>query len=243
MALDGDARQHEIYLIVVVAISSQVLDHTQTGLAIGDRGIQVMLLAVLIDREALLGRINCGRSERETELVTYKIDHAAGTKLWLDRAGDKNRRLASLHAKLGLAILDDIELDGDDPSNFDGTAKRNLAITLREVKITDGKLGAFDVDGQIHLASSAEILDITWGGGICKLGTSQVNVDVLTISAMLRTARNGACTFLAHLLFDVTAGTTRVYALRLRWLRNDPFERRSADQLGFTSIPFGEDLG
>lgn len=52
MALDGCAAEQEVDLIVVVAETSKVLYHAQGGLAVGDGGVEVVLLAVFVDGEA-----------------------------------------------------------------------------------------------------------------------------------------------------------------------------------------------
>jgi hypothetical protein len=80
--------------------------------------------------------------------------------LWLDWTWDVDGRLSALHAELFLPTLDDIELDGDDAGNLDGAAEGDLAVTLREVQVTDRELGALHVDWQVDLAAPAQILDI-----------------------------------------------------------------------------------
>jgi hypothetical protein len=63
MTFDRDARQHQVDLVVRVAVTLEILDHAQAGLAVCDGGIHVVLLAVLVDAEA------------------FKVDHAAGGEL------------------------------------------------------------------------------------------------------------------------------------------------------------------
>lgn len=93
---------------------------------------------------------------------TYKVEHAAGTELRLDGAGQEDGGFAALHAELGLAVLDDVELDGDDAGDLDGAAEGDLAVALREVQVADGELAALDVHGQVHLAASTQVLDVAW---------------------------------------------------------------------------------
>lgn len=112
MALDRDATQHQIDLVVTVSEAAKVLDDAQARLAIRHRGVHVVLLAVLVDAE------------------TLKVDHPAGAELRLHRPGDVDGRLAADHAEFLLAVLDDFELDGDFAGDFDRAAKRDLAITL-----------------------------------------------------------------------------------------------------------------
>jgi len=112
MALDRNAAQHQIDLIVTVPIALEVLDDAKTRLAIRDRGIHVVLLALLINAE------------------TLKVNHSSGTELRLDRAGNVNWRFAADHAELGLAILDDFDLDGDDARHLDGAAEGDFTVAL-----------------------------------------------------------------------------------------------------------------
>lgn len=70
MTLDRDTAQHQIDLVVTIAEAAEVLDDAQTRLAIRHRGVHVVLLALLVDAEAL------------------KVDHPAGAELRLHRPGD-----------------------------------------------------------------------------------------------------------------------------------------------------------
>ena len=73
MALDRGTREQEIDLVVVVAVATQVLDDADTGLAVSDGGVQVVLLAVLVDaksfcrwgEDVLLEGVSSGRTKRE----------------------------------------------------------------------------------------------------------------------------------------------------------------------------------
>lgn len=93
---------------------------------------------------------------------TYKVEHSAGTELRLDRAGQEDGGFAALHAELGLAVFDDIELNSDDAGDLDGATEGDLTVTLREMQVTDGELAALDVHGKVHLAASAQVLDVAW---------------------------------------------------------------------------------
>lgn len=53
MALDGDTTQHQIDLVVGVAEALEVLHDAEAALAVRHGGVHVMLLAVLVDAEAL----------------------------------------------------------------------------------------------------------------------------------------------------------------------------------------------
>lgn len=100
----------------LLTVTSQILNDTQTRLAICHRRIEIMLLAVLIHGEA------------------FKVDVSPWTKLRLDRAGDVD---GTLHSKMSHPTLHHGELDCDNPGHFDGAAEADLAIALREVQISD----------------------------------------------------------------------------------------------------------
>lgn len=53
MALDWCAGQEEIDLVIVVAVSAEILDAAQDSLAVCDGDIHVVLLAMGVDGEAL----------------------------------------------------------------------------------------------------------------------------------------------------------------------------------------------
>lgn len=116
MTLHGSTRQQQIDLIVIIAVSLQVLDTAECRLSICYGCIQVMLLAVFVDAEA------------------FEIDVLARTELRLDRARDID---GALHAELLHAALHNVELDRDGAGHFDGSAKRDLSVTLTEVQVSD----------------------------------------------------------------------------------------------------------
>lgn len=112
MALDRNTTQHEVDLVIAVAEALQVLDDTQAGLAVRDRGVHVVLLAVLVDAEAL------------------KVDHAPGAELRLHGARDVDGRFAAHHAQLGLAVFDHLEFDRDDARDLDRAAEGDFPVAL-----------------------------------------------------------------------------------------------------------------
>ena len=63
MPFDRDAAEHQVDLVVGVAVALEVFNHPQAGLAVRDGGVHVVLLALLVDAEA------------------FEVDHAAGTEL------------------------------------------------------------------------------------------------------------------------------------------------------------------
>lgn len=105
-----------------------------------------------------------------------KIYVPARTELRLNGPGDIDGRL---EAEVGHAVLDDLEVDGDDAGHLDGAAERDLAVTLcklwsararhqeplgeamrtGEVQVAAAELCARDVDGQVDLAAPAQVLD------------------------------------------------------------------------------------
>lgn len=64
------------------------------------------------------------------------------------------------HAEIGHAVLDDLEVDGDDTGHLNGTAEGDLTITLREMQVADGKSGTLDVDWKVDLGASGQVLDV-----------------------------------------------------------------------------------
>lgn len=93
-----------------------------------------------------------------------------------------------------------------------------------EVQVSDGELGAFDVDGQVDFATAREVLDVA-------------------VPAVFGAAgdRPGALFPDARLGFLV--GGAGVHALGLRRLRDDTREGGGRDEFGFALVPFREDLG
>jgi hypothetical protein len=57
VALDWCTTEEQIYLIVIISKSPQILNDSETGLTIGDSGIHVMLFSMFIDAESLKGQI------------------------------------------------------------------------------------------------------------------------------------------------------------------------------------------
>lgn len=206
MALDRRAAEQEIGLVVIIPEPSEVLDAPERRLAIGDGGIEIVLLAVLVDAESLERQIS------------------PGTVMRFHGPGQEER---TLHAQVGHAVLHDAELDGDDAGHFDGAAKGDFAVALREVQVADAEFGAGDVHGQVHFAAAAEIFDVA-------------------VPAVLGAPGDGPRAFFAHLGFDIPGSAARVHVLRFRGLGNDFFEllrRVRVDELSFTAVPLGEYFG
>ena len=75
---------------------------TQRTLTVRNSHIHIMLFAILVDAEA------------------FKVYVAARAKLWLDRTRDIDR---GLETQVGHAILNHLEVDGDDASHLDSTTE------------------------------------------------------------------------------------------------------------------------
>lgn len=92
------------------------------------------------------------------------------------------------------------------------------------MQISNGELGAGDVDWQVDLAAAREVLDIA-------------------VSAMLWTTRNRTSSLFADLLFDASIAGTCVNVDRLWWLCDVSVHvGTSGDQLSFTLVPCLEDF-
>lgn len=139
VALDWRTAQHEVDLVIVVAVPPQILDAPEGGLAVGDGGIHVVLFPVLVDAEALEGEI------------------AAGAVMGLDGPREEER---GSHIEILDAVLHDGELEGDDAGHFDGAAEGDFAVALGEVEVADGEFGAGDVHGEEDAGAAGEVLDV-----------------------------------------------------------------------------------
>lgn len=82
---------------------------TQAGLSVGHRDVHVVLLAMLVDREAL------------------KVDVPARAKLRLHGPGQVDGRL---EAQISHAVLDHLEVYRNDAGHLDGAAEGDLAVAL-----------------------------------------------------------------------------------------------------------------
>ncbi len=102
-----------------------------------------MLLAVLIDREAL------------------EVDVSPGTELGLHGSGDVD---GGLETQFRHPVLHNLEVDGDDAGHLNGTAEADLSIALGEVEVADRELRPWHVDGQVDLAATTQILDTVFRG-------------------------------------------------------------------------------
>lgn len=91
-----------------LTIPPQVLDHPQAGLSVCHGCIEVVLLAMLIHREA------------------FEVDVPPRSELRLDRSRDVD---GALHVELLDATLHHRELDGDHTRHLNGATERDLTVT------------------------------------------------------------------------------------------------------------------
>jgi len=108
VALDWCAAEKQVDLVIAVAVPSEILDHSQAALAICNRCIVVVLLAVLINREA------------------FEVEHSTWSKLGLDWTGYKDWRFTTDHTQLCLTTLDDLEVNGNNTCYFNSSTERDL---------------------------------------------------------------------------------------------------------------------
>lgn len=162
-----------------------------------------MLLAMLINTEAL------------------EIDVSSRTELRLDWTRDIDGRL---HAQLRDTALHHSELDSDNTSHLNRATERNLAVTLREMQITDTELRALDVDGKEHLTATGKVLDIA-------------------VPAMFGSTRDRSRAFLADFFLDIARCAACVDVLRLWGLRYDTVKLVRCDEFAFSAVPLGENFG
>lgn len=140
MALHRRTRQQQIDLVVVISKALEVLDTPERRLAVSDSRVHVVLLAMLVNTEAL------------------KVDVSTRTELRLDRTGNVDR---ALEAEILHTVLHDGELERDLARHLDGAAERDLTVTLREMQVADAELGALDVHWQVDLGAAGQVLDVT----------------------------------------------------------------------------------
>jgi len=88
---------------------------------------------------------------------SLEVDVASWPELRLHRSGDVDR---TLQTQILHSVLDDRELDCDLASNLDRAAETDFAIALGEMQIPDGEFGSLNVDRQVDLATSRQILDV-----------------------------------------------------------------------------------
>ena len=139
MPLNRRTTQQQICLIIIIPKPPQILNTPQRRLPIRHRRIQIMLLPILINAEAL---------KRQIPARSIVGLHWP----WEEKRG--------FHAQVRHAVLHDVELDRDDAGHFDGAAEADLAVSLGEVQVANAEFSALDVHGEVDLAATAKVLDV-----------------------------------------------------------------------------------
>lgn len=221
MPLNRRAAQEQIDLIIIVPVAPQILDTSERRLAVSDRGVHVMLFAVLVHAEALKGQI------------------PAGTKVRLDRAWQEQR---GLHVEIADAVLHHAQFNGNDTGYLNSAAEGDLPVALAEMQVSDAELCAWNVHWQKCTRTPGEIFDITvlFEFELERQSCGRQAKDPYT--TMLRTSRNSPGSFFANFLFHGVVSRASVNILRLGRLGDDTLEIRGAYKFGFPSIPFGKDF-
>src|SRR5690606_2082838 len=115
----------------------QVFDGVEAGLAVGDVHVQVVLLALLVDRDAFEDHV----------VVVARFD----------RAGLEDR---ILDAVLGHAVLDQVDPQVNPAGHFDGAAEGDFTVALAEVQVADRQAAAFDVNRGVDLGTARPVPDV-----------------------------------------------------------------------------------
>ncbi len=137
MALDRRRSENGIGLRARITELLQILDGIQTRLTIGNRYIQIVLLALLVDRDAL---------KNQEVLVVRR----------------HRRRLENriFDAVLRHAVLDDIDLDVEPAGHLDGAAEGNFAVALAEMQIAHREACTRNIDREVDFRTARQILDV-----------------------------------------------------------------------------------
>lgn len=150
-----------------------------------------------------------------------KSEIPTGSIMRLNRPRQEKR---TLHIQILHTILHHAQLQRNHPRHLDSATERNLAITLREMQISNGEFRPGHVDGKECPAATAQVLDIA-------------------VASVLGTAGDCTCAFFADFFFYLVRSGASVDVLRLRGLSDDAFQFCGGDEFGFAAVPFGEDFG
>jgi hypothetical protein len=86
---------------------------------------------------ARCARLHCvqkkGRKPIRAQEKGKHTQHASRSELRLHGSRQEDGRFPTLHAEQLLAVLDHVELEGDDSGNLNGAAERDLAVALGKV--------------------------------------------------------------------------------------------------------------
>src|ERR1700728_1417865 len=137
MTLARRGAQDGVGLSGRIAELCQVLDRVQTGLAISNMNVEVVLLALLVDRDAF-----------EDQIIIVCRNYLRGFE---DRILDS----VFVHA-----AFNEVDLQVDPSSHLDGATEGDLAVTLAEVKVAHRQAGALYINRKKDLRAARQILDI-----------------------------------------------------------------------------------
>lgn len=159
--LDGSRRHEEVSLLAGVAEALDVVHAVEGCLLVGDSGVHKVLLAVAVDvdRDTL----------KDDLLLVLGVDGGWGED-------------GLLEAELLDTALDDRGLEGDDTGHLDGTAERELSVSLGVVEVSDREVGALNVDGEVAAGTAREVLDVDVTTVLTgRDGTGAFGVDLLAL--------------------------------------------------------------
>ena len=137
MALARRGSQDRIGLRTGIAELLEVLDRVQAGLPIGDMHVEVMLLALLVDRDAFEDQI-VFVVRRDRRRLEYRI----------------------LDAVFRYAVLDDVDLDMQPARHLDRAAEGDLAVALAEMQVAHRETAAGNIDREVNLRAARQVLDV-----------------------------------------------------------------------------------
>lgn len=131
----------------------------------------------------------------------------------------------TLHPQPLHPILHHTQLHRNDTRNLNRATETNFPVTLAEVQVANAEFCAGNVDGEVDFGAAREVLDVA-------------------VSAVFGTAGHGARAFTADFLFEFVRGAASVDVFGLGWESDVPAGVvKGGDELGFPSVPFGENLG
>ena len=120
-----------------VAELLQVLDRVEAGLAIGDVDVEVVLLALLVDRDAF-----------EDQVIVVVRPIGLGLKIGF------------LMPYFAMPPLISSTLQMQPARHLDGAAEGDLAVALGEVEVAHREPGALHVDREVDLRAARQVLDV-----------------------------------------------------------------------------------
>src|SRR5882757_591324 len=137
-SLDRRRAEDHVGLLAAIAELLEVFDRIETGAAIRDVSVEIVLLAcLLIDRDAFKDEVF-----RESRLERARLEYRIRNSV------------------LGDPTLDEIHANIDIARHFDSAAECDLAVTLRPMNITHRKASSLDIDREVDAGTPREVLDV-----------------------------------------------------------------------------------